>query len=192
MTMRHLRILLVLALGLLTVAPALAAGNQLAAPLPSAGGGLPAAMGTRCDATNELVCATSAALAKAECGRVNAITVQCTAAGVVGGNGVSPLKLPGSVSWFGDVSCSGDCNSPTFRSDSGGASWPGLLGNNGAGSQSTLGLGTTIRVLFGCMSIATTASADASAEVHTPVVAVRLASVSAPTAIDVAHGSICA
>lgn len=144
---------------------------------------------TRCDSLNT-ICATSIALSSVVCTRPLALTVQCTGASTFGGHGVSPLKLPGSVSWSGRGSCSNECSSPFSQAGSGGASWPGGLGPNGSGTQETKNFGTKVKfsVFRTCITYTVSTNADASAKT---TVLLSLTSVSAPRASHTQTNSLC-
>lgn len=144
---------------------------------------------TACHVTNA-VCATSIAVSSVVCTRPAFRTVQCTGASTFGGHGVSPLKLPGSVSWSGSGRCSDECTSPTTTSGSGGASWGGLLGANGAGSQQTKNYGTKLKFSLFRTCIKYTVDTDADATARATLV-VTLVTVDAPHAHHRVTNSLC-
>lgn len=143
---------------------------------------------TKCGVT---VCATSVAISSVVCSRPAPLTVQCTGAGTVGGQGTSIVGLAGRVDWHGSATCSGECGSPGSGGRSGSATWAGFPSASGSGSQSTISLGTKVKVSVfrDCLSQGVTTRADALA--RTTIAGVTLESVSAPTATHIASTTAC-
>ncbi len=151
----------------------------------------PAATRTQCHSSNA-VCATNVATSSVVCTKPAYRTRQCTAAGTPGGHGVSPLRLPGYVSWNGGAYAYGDCSKSTqYRS--GYNSWSGVLGSTGSGSQSTISLCTKVKVwawgFSGCVSVSARTNADATA--YARVSSVTVASTSPSRLYHTASNSMC-
>ena len=174
---------------------AASAGLALPGALLLGAAPVPTASQSACDNLNT-VCATSSAVAHADCAPVDLVTVHCSGSATVGGSGSSPAGLPGTVRWTGAASCSGTCGTPASGATAGAAAWPGLL-VNGAGSEGTIVLGpVTQTLLTGCISYTVTAVADAHAETGVPLppgvpLLPPLSSVDAPQAQDTATATIC-